>query len=64
MPQSLSGEDAHTAAVSLQKLLESYKVTDVEVEFMEPVSAQSASPTVSTSNPPPPQTPPPAFTVL
>ena len=44
MPQSLSSEDAHTAAVSCKKLLESYKITDVEVEFRESVFARSAGP--------------------
>ncbi|KAL4066316.1 hypothetical protein V8B97DRAFT_1980589 [Scleroderma yunnanense] len=44
MPQSLSGEDAHTAAVGCQELLESYKITDVEVEFRESVVTRSAGP--------------------
>ena len=37
MPQSLSSEDAHTAAVACLELLESYKITDVEVEFRESI---------------------------
>lgn len=44
MPRSLSGEDAHTAAVGCQKLLESYKITDVEIEFRESIFARSAGP--------------------
>jgi hypothetical protein len=44
MPHSLSDEDAHTAAIGCQELLESYKITDVEVEFRESIFARSASP--------------------
>ncbi|CCM05671.1 uncharacterized protein FIBRA_07901 [Fibroporia radiculosa] len=55
MPQSLSSEDAHIAAVDCQKLLQSYKLTDVEVEFRESIFARSAClqllRSVPTSNP-------------
>ena len=44
MPQSLSGKDAHAAAVGCLELLESYKITDVEVEFRESIFARSARP--------------------
>ena len=44
MPQSLSGEDAHSAAVGCQELLEFYGITGIEVEFRESVFARSASP--------------------
>jgi hypothetical protein len=44
MPHSLSDEDAHTAAIGCQELLESYKITDVEVEFRESIFARSARP--------------------
>jgi len=54
-PQSVSGEDAHTAAVGCQDLLKSYKITDVEVEFRESVFTRSAGPkllrSASFSNP-------------
>jgi hypothetical protein len=43
-PQSLSSEDAHTAAVGCQELLESYKITDVEIEFRESVFTRSTGP--------------------
>lgn len=41
-PQSLSRKDAHTAAVGCKQLLESYRITDVEVEFRESTVTQSA----------------------
>ncbi|KAI0001528.1 hypothetical protein BJV74DRAFT_944493 [Russula compacta] len=44
MPQSLSGKDAHTAAVDCKKLLESYQITDIEVEFRESIFTRSAGP--------------------
>ncbi|KAF8959249.1 hypothetical protein BDZ97DRAFT_1761585 [Flammula alnicola] len=44
MPQSLSGEDAHTAAVGCLQLLESFQLTDVEVEFRESIFARSVGP--------------------
>ena len=44
MPQSLSGKDAHTAAAGCLELLESFKITDVEVEFRESVFVRSARP--------------------
>ncbi|KAI6010400.1 hypothetical protein BKA83DRAFT_4068685, partial [Pisolithus microcarpus] len=40
MSQSLPGEDAHIATVGCRKLLESYKIKDVEVEFRESVFAR------------------------
>ncbi|KAF8549223.1 hypothetical protein OG21DRAFT_1556983 [Imleria badia] len=48
---SLSIEDAHTAAVGCQELLESYKITDVEVEFRESVFSRSAGPKLLESVP-------------
>ena len=36
-PGSLSGKDAHTAAVGCKELLESYEITDVEIEFRESI---------------------------
>lgn len=44
MPKSLSGHDAHTAAVGCVKLLESFELTDVEVEFRESVFTRSVGP--------------------
>jgi len=44
MPQSLSGEDAHTAAIRCLQLLESFQLTDVEVEFRESVVTRSVGP--------------------
>ena len=44
MPQSLSGEDAHTAAVACLELLKSYKITDVEIEFRESIFSRFARP--------------------
>jgi hypothetical protein len=44
MPQSLSIEDAHTAAIGCLQLLESCQVTDVEVEFRESVFTRSVGP--------------------
>jgi len=43
-PKSLSYEDAHIAAVRCQELLESYKITDIEVEFRESIFTRSAGP--------------------
>lgn len=37
MPQSLSGEDAHTAAIGCLQLLKLFQLTDVEVEFRESI---------------------------
>ena len=34
-PGSLSGKDAHTAAVGCKEILGSYEITDVEIEFRE-----------------------------
>jgi hypothetical protein len=36
-PQSVSGEDAHIAAIGCLQLLELFQLTDVEVEFRESV---------------------------
>ncbi|KAF8326997.1 uncharacterized protein EI90DRAFT_3226658 [Cantharellus anzutake] len=55
VPQSLSGEDAHTAAVGCLQLLESSQLTDVEVEFRESILIRSVGPKllkyVSSTNP-------------
>jgi len=43
-PQSLSRNDAHTAAVGCKQILESHQITDVEVEFRESIFTRSAGP--------------------
>ncbi|KAI6097141.1 hypothetical protein EV401DRAFT_2247385 [Pisolithus croceorrhizus] len=42
VPQSLSGEGAHVAAARCMRLLNSYRITDVEVEFRESVFTRFA----------------------
>ncbi|KIM51804.1 hypothetical protein SCLCIDRAFT_12023 [Scleroderma citrinum Foug A] len=44
MPQSLSREDALTTAVGCLQLLQSFQLTDIEVEFREPVFTRSVGP--------------------
>ncbi|KIM33494.1 hypothetical protein M408DRAFT_155554, partial [Serendipita vermifera MAFF 305830] len=44
MPNKVSAEDAHTAAVGCLKLLDSYNLTDIEVEFRESVFVRYAGP--------------------
>lgn len=42
LPQSLTGEDAHSAAIGCQDLLGSYEITDIEVEFRESIFTRFA----------------------
>ncbi|KAF8970664.1 hypothetical protein BDZ97DRAFT_55681 [Flammula alnicola] len=43
-PETLFGEDAHTAAYGCLDLLEKFGITDVEVEFRESIYTRSAGP--------------------
>ena len=55
MPQSLSSEDAHTAAIGCLQCLELFQLTDVEVEFRESIFTRSVGPkllkSISSTNP-------------
>lgn len=51
MPKMASAKDAHTAAVGCKELLDSYNITDVEIEFRESVFTRYAGPKLLRSLP-------------